>query len=62
MSPQQELEANIRRLRAVHDAAQAVVKVWQEAPYGVSFGSFMERALGQLDAAIQQSPQGSGND
>lgn len=37
-------------------AADACVRVWQEAPSGVSFGRFMERALGDLDIALQALP------
>jgi hypothetical protein len=28
-----------------------VIKVWQDAPVGASFGRYMERALGKLCAA-----------
>jgi hypothetical protein len=37
-------------------AAQEIIKIWQEAPYGVSFGAFMERALGNLSAIIAALP------
>jgi hypothetical protein len=41
---------------AVREAAEAIVKVWQEAPYGVSFGAFMERALSKLADALAALP------
>ncbi len=55
MTPQQELEDRILRLRATHEAAEAVIKVWKGAPSHVSFGRFMEDALGKLDAAVSRS-------
>lgn len=36
----------------VRETAERVVKVWQEARYGVSVGSFMERACSDLSAAL----------
>jgi len=36
--------------------AAAVIKVWQGAPARVSFGRFMETALGKLSVAIDASP------
>lgn len=51
--PAQQPEAGREELR---EAAVGVIKVWQEAPYGVDFGSFMERALSKLDAALATKP------
>lgn len=38
--------------KQLREASEAVIKVWQEAPPNVSFGSHMERALGELYSAL----------
>jgi hypothetical protein len=40
----------------VRDAAKDVIKVWQDVPYGVDFGSVMETALSKLEAALYANP------
>lgn len=36
------------------EVSRDLVKIWQEAPYGVSFGSHMERALGRLSTTLEK--------